>query len=515
MVWLRPSRCNAYCRLANGVLIGLRLQRHGDGAEVLGHWQASSSGGRADAELLSQGQAALGGDPDTVVIYGGELERAVSLDLTMPVLPPNELQRALQFELPRHVPLALDSVRWGYRWVGQAKAGQPAHLRLVLIPDAQWQAWLAAASGLSSGVDLILPAQVALDPLLADRDVVFSDGKGTPALAFKRNDDSTRQAGFPPGKSQLEASFGGSETPLAMPNLTLGSLSALPPDQQRLFVPAVLLASYGLSREFSRDRRTLPSLPSSLAPRRNRLQKFTATTAAIWAIVLVLALVGRWSYGRWQESEAYSVQEQALRRRLGEIRLLDAKLKQVPVLHKQVTTELGHRISMLEVLGELSDVLDDHLWATKVEYKTPDVLSLMLRTEDDAPGLTQALKESVCFSNIEESKVRNTSDNSVTYTISAKVVATHLLPVATPPPPPTLPASGRGGATAPAKLPVPGTDAGTTRRHSLTPPVPPPPAVVPPPAEELVPEAPVEEPTEATEATEAPVEPAPSAGEEP
>jgi len=196
MALFRNNRCVVFTWDPESRFCGVRCDRAGDTTRIRAFWQAQRKSGQSNAQLLQMGRAALDVDPDTTVIVGGISQKACFIDVTMPKIAPEDLRLALQFELTKFSPIQADELTWGYRIIGKAPEGDLNLVRLVYFREEDWNDWLDASSGLGSGVDMIIPATAALDPVLADTDVGLSEGINGDVFVFRHQNGGRRMISY-------------------------------------------------------------------------------------------------------------------------------------------------------------------------------------------------------------------------------------------------------------------------------------------------------------------------------
>ena len=436
MLSFRNKRCNAFSWDGHGNFYGVRLERHGSSARVAGYWRAERSQGQSSAEVLAEGAAALGRDEDIIVIVGGNAQRCSLVDLTMPRLAPDEMAQALRFELAQHSPLPLEDMQWGYRWLGKAKGSGDSRLRVTLFTDEEWRNWLEAASGVGGGVDMVIPVQAVLDPLASDRDLCLADATEDEALVLARGEDGRRRHAFPPSKARRGEMLGAGDRPLAIDRVDAGALLELDVEEQKPFAVPLLLAQYGLSREFNQDRGSWLGLPLAMRPKRNRVQKTWAVAALVYLAAVAAVFLAQFCYAKYREFNHLQTRETRLRRELEAFQKGRSEQERGAELKDQMSEVLEARRLVVEILAAAS-ALDERVWATKFDLKE-ECLSLHLRADKDSPGLTQALKESSLFLDVEESMSINPTSKSVVYSIECKLAGLGMGEETPLPPPPPM-----------------------------------------------------------------------------
>lgn len=463
------SSCVAFTWSGDGFFRGVRCQPWRDGFRVVQHWESQQRGllvregerkrphstSQSAAQILATGAQALGVTADTVVIVGGDPARACFTDVSMPRMAPADLRGALQFELGKHTPLNPDHVQWGYRILGRTADGLNSMVRVIYFRMDDWESWIEAASGLPTGVDMVMPAAGAIDPVLADQRVWLVLDKRGGAFVLEKNDDGRRQTLYCDASREFQKGegFGGGAEPLAVPQLNPGPLAELPPQRQQRFASACILAMYGLTGQFARDRRQWLPVPLEMRPTRNQVQKVW-TMAAVLYLIFILGFLA---------SGRINANYLALRERRAETVRLQAEIKALQpdpeiesfgdALATEIRENQATKASITRTLAGLSEIADARMWVTSFTWDGGDCrFDLRVGPEhaEDAE-LTKAVMESALLQNPAQ-RVRRNPDGSVIYTIDCRAVVDppplealrpppkpEPEPVPEPPEPPPLP----------------------------------------------------------------------------
>ncbi len=375
----------------------IRLGRTRDKFKVLACWQSKTGPDQSLAELIAQGIKAVGCTDTEFMVAGGDHSGWGMADLEMPAIGKEQLRSALAFELHKQTPIPADKLLWGYRLLPGGEQ-QKQLVRLFYVREEQWRKWMEVLSGLNH-VDVILPAPLALDPLFANADIVFpleqnncgyQTRKSGQRRAVAQNIDLSTlsfEAAFPPAEEyQLE------------------SVAELPLNEQFSFLPALILAAYGLSKESSRDQNTLIPPPENLKARRNIASKIIAACLLIY---IAAALVS--GYARHFQAKGGH-----LRRIESEIRLVQALLdglkKQndpvekefVQILRQELQDNVLRTPDFPAALVELSTLIEPPTWAsTRLEWNAGQI-TMQLQSPTRNLDLPEKLEESPILGDVRE-----------------------------------------------------------------------------------------------------------------
>jgi hypothetical protein len=235
--------------------------------------------GDSVAELVLNALRALQADDSIFIVAGGQGQGWGMADIKAPALRQEDLRNALAFELRKQTPLPLDQLRWGYRILPvEDKKNQRKHVRLFFIKNDYWTSWMKAIDGLHH-LDAIMPAPVALDPILNGQNLTILDN-----IAYEYR-TSPQGRVVTPLADGAQVTF---DQAFPMKNFTLGKLSTLSEEEKLAFVPAITLGVYALTESVSTDAKTLIPLPERFVAHRNIALKAIALCMAIYLIGLVV-----------------------------------------------------------------------------------------------------------------------------------------------------------------------------------------------------------------------------------
>lgn len=420
MALFNHSSCIALTWDASGAFQGVYCERHGDRVRVLRHWRGSQRHDRpAAAELLREAVTSLQRNAETRILVGGNMACACLAELRMPRLPPADLEGALRFELNKQTPISDEDLVWGYRLVGRIPDSDLYHVRVIFSRVEEWNSWVEAASGVPGGVDLIMPAIAALDPVLAERSVCLDATTNQPFFILEPEPHARRLSRRPANYCD-ENVFGLGEHPLDDPALDCQVLNELCEEDQRRFIPALILGAYGLSREFSQDQRYWPPPPMEMRPRRNRVQKVWTLLISIYLLFLLGLLGSSVTYRNYQELQGVNTAVRRVKKEIDKRRIQDSNVSLGEVLKEELTKQQLPEANVSQTLAYLSGYIPTSMWMTNFSWDGGDV-RLEIRAEADDPNLLAPLMQA-SFLTDQQKRSRILPDGSVQYTIDARAV---------------------------------------------------------------------------------------------
>ena len=326
------NSCIAYTWNEDGDCRAVMATRSGDKCKIVKLLNAKTNQDTSVAEVLSGFAKSLNAKDAAFTVASSLGPGWDMADVTMPNLPTEELRNAIAFELRKHTPLSLDKIRWGFRsTIAKQDKKQGNRTRIVYIKTDVFDKWTANVSALGQ-LDMVIPPAAALDPLFEEDVVTIPDSEGVTAYAPS-----------PEGRVASMVSADDLTLDKALPGgfIKWNDLESLPKEEQMAYIPAVVLAAYGLSSAAGHDTATMLPLPPNLKPRRN---VFMTLCATVLLAISVLALV------------IYAVV--GLQGRSSQIRALEKELKKVntelDTIQKQIKPE--KKKAIVELRKEMADV---------------------------------------------------------------------------------------------------------------------------------------------------------------
>ncbi|MDX9980593.1 MAG: hypothetical protein RBU25_11265 [Lentisphaeria bacterium] len=403
MTKLSRISCIALTWNTAGECRGVLVRGRGERLAVQAHWQARADASASLAECLAEGLARLGTGESALVVAGAADAACGIAETTVPPLKTTELRGALGFELARACPLPPDRIVWGYRLL-PAEKGKRVPARLFFLRQTAWEHWLESVGDLK--IDALVPPQAALDPVLAELDLVLAAANGERFL-FTRTGKGGRAVR--PADATTPA-FGNGPQPLAWDRLVPGPLANLPADQQATYAPALVLAAYGTTRGLVDDRATGFPVPYNLQPRRNQLNRFLATA-------LVVLLVSLAATAIWREIAARSTLLAELRAEQARLQQgIDQRTASAGSVTEEATVALAKELeeartdldrpSLAAVLVELTETLGPNSWSHKFDWVDGAVTIDIEETDEDVDLVRNLEFSPVIGDVLEENKSR-------------------------------------------------------------------------------------------------------------
>lgn len=269
----------------------VKLRADGNACRVDVCWKGQTGkDGASLAELLLNAIKNVGGDDSIYIIAGGNGQGWGMADLNMPALKREEMKNALTFELKKQTPLSSEKLHWGYRLLPKRPGNSSQPVRLFYVRTEHWNSWLKAADGLHH-IDAILPAPIALDPVLQDASFIMPEPNGAPAR-YEYAPAETGRVVVP------RSDTAPTTLAQAIPPETckLGPIDKLDETERAGFASAIILGIYGLTDCVNTDAGTMLPIPERFHARRHIASKIAATVIAVYLLgLLAYAIAGNLS----------------------------------------------------------------------------------------------------------------------------------------------------------------------------------------------------------------------------
>lgn len=421
----RSSECVAYTWDAQGRCCGVRIDRRGERCTVTGYWRGTKVGNQSLAQILEASLTHLKIGGETTVLIGGDFRKAFCVDMRLPKMASDLMHSAVGFELGKYSPLPPEDLKWGYRLLSKPAGAETAHVRVGFFPAIDHAHWLEAAAVLPSGVDMIIPTAAALDPLMAGKDVGFTDDDGESGFILRPSATGEREV-IVADSLDAEGIFGLGKQPLAAENLVPGPLAALAATEQRAYAPSVLLAMYGVSPACAQDLKTWLPVPKSMKPPRNRMLKTLCLSLGVYILGVELAFLGGWWMQKQKDLDYVTAARDALQSELIALRPMEEDeedtYSEIDVNEEMKGELLKARQQVLPMgvaLASLTGRTDDVLWAHAFQWNDGRV-KLELVSEADATEKINVLERTRVFDDFSVNRVKR--PDNMHYTVTCRLM---------------------------------------------------------------------------------------------
>jgi Tfp pilus assembly protein PilN len=389
--------CAALTWTSAGACRGVLIKRTRGERTVLRQWSGTAEQPAEIASVLVDGLSALAASHGTLIVLGGDAAAAGYADVTMPAVSSRDLRNALRYELERNAPVSADGLAWGYRVLDRTE--NRISVRLCYLREQEWRLWLDVAGSLGCGVDAVLPAAAALDPVLANRPVALQPAAEDQNAAVWVAMPSTGGREMLLAGEHRDECFGSVPEPLAEAGLNLGPLAALTGEEQQSFSQAVILGLYGLSGKLRSDASTWLALPDWMRPVRHRASRRLAAGLSIYlAAALTAGAATAWHRA---SSRLHSIQQRitSAEMRLDELTAGSESADILLSLGEEFEALAPHRPRLAEVLVQLTALLPESVWVSSFNWQQGRI-DIEVRSGKDDLEFLQVLEESGLFRDI-------------------------------------------------------------------------------------------------------------------
>ncbi|MFA6291879.1 MAG: hypothetical protein WC637_08875 [Victivallales bacterium] len=336
------------------------------------------------------------------IILASRFEGAICIELNLPKLPPAEMQKALGFELPRHIPVPVEELAWTYRIVGEipgeTKFAALSKVRILAVSRKSWDSTVAEITTSE------IKADAATHPLM-----VFNYLPDNPEFIL---DDPDELLKFFPGAADpansgtgdLNSRFAGIE-----------GFGNLPVKQKAGLLVCLLIGEFILRGAVSPESLNIAQLPDTVHPQRFRAVRYSAAALFIFILMLGTVLIARsW----WDARSRYGriiVEKQRITSKINGFKQERFKNKKIDELIKKIDETDPGNAEILQCLQTLSQKLPSNMWLTMFSTKDEDIDITICTTKDkDAQADLSKLNGIPIFSSFSIRSTRRDSDGALT-----------------------------------------------------------------------------------------------------
>ncbi len=347
--------------------------------------------------------AALKPKENHSIILASRFEEAICIELNLPKLPQAEMQKALGFEMPRHIPVSIDGMAWTYRIIGEVPAETAistlSKVRILAVSRKSWDSTVSQITGAEIKADAVTHPLMVFNTLPDNPEFILDDPDELLKLFPGVQDDSAKL-----GHSGLSAKFSGLEG--------FGNLAA---KQKSGLLVCLLIGEFILRGTASPESLNIAPLPDTVRPQRFRAFRYSAAALFILVLMLGTVLIARsW----WDARSRYSriiVEKQRIASKISEFKQERFKNKKIDELIKKIDETEPGNAEILQCLQTLSQKLPSSMWITMFSTKDEDIDVTICTTKDkDAQSDLSKLGGMPIFSNFSIRSTRRDSDGTLT-----------------------------------------------------------------------------------------------------
>ncbi|MDD5597428.1 MAG: hypothetical protein PHV82_05755 [Victivallaceae bacterium] len=376
---------------------GLRIKTGGNGKYCV---ERIFSGGFNESagpgETLQQAMDVLNAQNSSQRILVDQIRRSSIFEMRMPVLAPEEMRNAIEFELVKHTPLPLSEIVWSARTVPEESlAGSEndavdhdlARLRIVFMERSGWMKFISELQVRQISLDVYVNPFMCLDPFAAGRDVLLPvvDGEHI----FLAGDDGLRHMSCLTGHAESSDLYSELEKHFAWQS----SADKTVKDDLSGFVPCMLAARYVLSGEYGVYEKKLAfRLPGNLLPRRNKLLKYFTVANGIAALICLTLLLFQM---RQDVYRVYVEQKNAIilkQTQIKNLQVQNAAARKGAKLRQKIIAAVPEEIDPLKVLASMARKLPKYIWLSSYNM-TSQKVHLNLTSSRDTGDLLSKLRD--------------------------------------------------------------------------------------------------------------------------
>ena len=289
----------------------------------------------------------------------------------MPRLSGNNLSSALEFELPRQMPLPLEECVWSHRVIGELAGESEIAVRVWVASKKAWGHLLEELSGGAVKIDQVVSPHMASIPSVAGH------------MAFMPSVDpgyglSLAESGL---REMREAIAADSEAQAFA--LELAANFKLPSGFDTVaYAPCLALAWHALMGEIKKgDQRTL-ELPAEMLPQRYKALKVACLSLAGLSLLLALSLGAREVSDRWSRFNSLKTEKVAVMATLAKVKASNAANAETDKTIKLIEDSGTGNSEVISCLSMLAETLPERAWLTDFSGGQ-DKVDLTIRSDGD------------------------------------------------------------------------------------------------------------------------------------
>ncbi len=377
----------------------VRISAEGHRARVVQGWRGIlGKDGASLAELVLRGVREVGADEQCYLVAGGNGQGWGMADLEMPPLKEEELRNALTFELRKQTPLPPEKLRWGYRVLPRISGKATRRIRLYYVRTENWNSWLKAMDGLHHA-DALLPAPVALDPLLAGHNFLLPEEENA-APRYAYQDSPAGRVVHPLPQEQHPAL----EEILPPSFCQTQALEKYPAEERPAFASAILLGLYGMTEALGNDHATRIPLPERFQARRHVGLKVLAACLCVVLLALFAYVTSGTLSGHARQLRQL---DDAIRATAAELEALQGQsdpkeAERTNLLKQELLDNVPTGPDFPTVLLAVSQIVPESHWsADAFEWRSGKV-NFRLQGSQKLEGLAGKLEESPYLGDVTE-----------------------------------------------------------------------------------------------------------------
>ena len=229
----------------NYEIFALKMQLCSKGYTVHKNFEKQSSS-EALANDLSETYESLEASENSICIINGGEGNFVFKDLQLPILKDDLILQSLSMQVDKNFPFHANSFSLGFRKLTESDS--LAFYRLLCISKEKWNELVLLCQSAKYGVDAFIPGFAILDTVYKNQTVAFN--------AFEYEIDEQGQLHV------YEATEKNSALPFELNN------DVIEENKLANYQEALLLAHYGLSKDFLKEAPLLSPLPKVVRPKR-------------------------------------------------------------------------------------------------------------------------------------------------------------------------------------------------------------------------------------------------------
>lgn len=297
-----------------------------------------------------------------LIVAGGSLESNVCFDLSVPPMAAADIKQAIQYELPRHIPCDPMEMVVSYRILDPGSEEENANrmlIRVYAVLKKDWNELVTEFTSYRIKIDAFLHPYLVMDPILSSIDELYLPDVDEDFIYARQKDSECRQMVLSQAEARFETKPDASTLPQAM---NYDSVHGKVKDELSHYIPPMMLAAYGLGKEFLEGKNQLVPLPREMVPERFRRLRISFAILLVFTVLLLLGLTGRFWWDSWSRLRKLQQEKQIIDLRVKKLTESNGKLTTIDELIKEIEEAKVGSSRIAKTLHMLSMTIPKDMW---------------------------------------------------------------------------------------------------------------------------------------------------------
>ncbi len=308
-----------------------------------------------------------------LIIYGGCIEGTICNEFWIPQMSYTDIASAIEYELSRLLPCQVDESITGFRVIEKNIENSKFRLRCGTTLYKYWNELISDLKNVGIKVDTIIHSFMVLDPVLSDlNDFYLPQIEPDFIFSYDANEKIRK---ITCAENEDEKHFAGEKTAKAILSLYRNENETTLSDYDDPYIPALLLAAYGLSEDFEQDRQYLQAIPKGMFPERFRGLRILFSVFIVISLLLLIGIWGRNVCENMEKLNDINNEIEKISKVSKQIKIDIIKNKKFDEMMekvREVEPELGNHEIFL-CLAEFTRKTPEDMWVTSFNFRKGEI----------------------------------------------------------------------------------------------------------------------------------------------